>query len=53
MQCEYDNGRQCPKGATVIYVNSKFKAAACNEHRVATANKIAGHGEPKLTELAR
>lgn len=55
MQCEYNNGRQCPKKATVIFVNNQIKAAACNGHRVATANMAASKGRSAIykTELAR
>lgn len=34
-QCEYNNGRRCPKNAT----HTLGGVFSCNGHRVATANK--------------
>lgn len=57
MQCQWDNGRQCPKKAVVMFASNDFevKGYACNGHRIAMANKL-GEGVnamEKRVELPR
>lgn len=57
MQCNYDNGRQCPKKATATMTIIGLEFHTCNQHRPATANMLTEQIGPanliSVTELPR
>lgn len=57
MQCNYDNGRQCPKKATATMTIIGLDFHTCNQHRPATANMLTEQIGPanliSVTELPR